>query len=78
MLFRSDGAHFTPTTFEEKNCFQLLNDLDHVGGLVKGSLMSKKFMQNEIWSVLEPLKYLRNSCSDRLMLANDPSAFEVI
>ena len=32
----SGGAHFTPTTAEERKCFQLLNDLDHVGGFVKG------------------------------------------
>ena len=31
----SDEGQFTPQTAEEKNCFQLLNDLDHVGGFVK-------------------------------------------
>ena len=40
----SNGAQFTPETTEEKNCFQLLNDLDHVGGFVKGSITSKKHM----------------------------------
>ena len=38
------GAQFLPTTTEEKNCFRLLNDLDHIGGFVKGSIMSKKHM----------------------------------
>jgi hypothetical protein len=33
---------FLPATSEEKNCFQLLHDLDHVGGFVKGSITSKK------------------------------------
>ena len=40
---------------EEKDCFWLLNDLDHVGGFVKGSIMSKKHMQNEIWSIISQL-----------------------
>ena len=44
-----------PETTEEKNCFQLLNDLDHVGGFVKGSITSKKHMQNEIWSMISQL-----------------------
>ena len=50
-----EGAHFSPTTVEEKKCFQLLNDLDHVGGFVKGSITSKKHMRNEIWSMISHL-----------------------
>ena len=48
----SNGTWFSPTTLEEKNCYQLLNNLDHVGGFVKGSITSKKYMQNEIWSMI--------------------------
>src|ERR1700719_1107780 len=33
-------------TDEEKLCFQLIKDLDHAGGHVKGSLTSKKYMHN--------------------------------
>ncbi len=33
---------------QEKNCFQLLRDLDHVGGKVQGSLTSKKYMCHEL------------------------------
>ena len=51
----SDGGHFTPRTTEEKKCFQLLNDLDHVGGFVKGSITSKKYMRNEMWSMISQL-----------------------
>jgi helitron helicase-like protein len=51
----SDGARFTPSTTEEKKCFQLLTDLDHVGGFVKGSITSKKHMRNEIWSMISQL-----------------------
>ena len=51
----SKGEHFTPSTSEEKKCFQLLNDLDHVGGFVKGSITSKKHMRNEIWSMISQL-----------------------
>jgi hypothetical protein len=41
-----------PETDEEKLCFQLIKDLDHVGGQVKGSVTSKKYMRNEIWSLI--------------------------
>lgn len=51
----SNRAHFTPNTTEEKKCFQLLNDLDHVGGFVKGLITSKKHMRNEIWSMISHL-----------------------
>ena len=36
---------------EEKACFAILNDLDHVGGHVKRSITNKKYMRNEIWSL---------------------------
>jgi hypothetical protein len=42
------GERVIPETDEEKLCFQLIKDLDHVGGHVKGSLTSKKYMRNEI------------------------------
>jgi hypothetical protein len=37
---------------EEKDCLQLIHDLDHIGGHVKGSITSKKYMRNEIWSLI--------------------------
>ncbi len=42
----------TPVTAEEKNCFQLLNDLDKVAEKVEGSLTSKRHMRNELWSLV--------------------------
>jgi hypothetical protein len=44
-------------TQQEEQCFQLLRDLDHVAGPVKGSNTSKKWMRNEIWSLI----YLRGA-----------------
>ena len=41
-----------PVTEQEKACYQLISDLDHVGGHVKGSMTSKKYMQNGIWSLI--------------------------
>ena len=41
-----------PETQDEKNCFQLLKDIDHVGKHVKGSITNKKIMRNEIWSLI--------------------------
>src|SRR6202040_452152 len=37
---------------EEKDCLQLIHDLDRVGGNVKGSITSNKYMRNEIWSLI--------------------------
>jgi len=37
---------------DEKYCLQLIHDLDHIGGHVKGSITSQKYMQNEIWSLI--------------------------
>jgi hypothetical protein len=47
-----DGENVKPETDEEILCFQLIKDLDHVGGHVKGSITSKKYMRNEIWSLI--------------------------
>ena len=47
----ASGEHVKPTSQEEKDCFQLIKDLDHVAGKVQGSLTSKKYMRNEIWSL---------------------------
>ncbi|PPQ76733.1 hypothetical protein CVT26_004427, partial [Gymnopilus dilepis] len=46
------GEHVVPVTEDEKHCFSLLDELDHVGGNVQGSLTSKKYMRNEIWSLI--------------------------
>lgn len=41
-----------PQNKDEEQCFQLMKDLDHVAGPVKGSNTSKKWMRNEIWSLI--------------------------
>ena len=46
------GEHVKPETDEEKACYQLIGDLDAVGGHVSGSLAKKKHMQNEVWSLI--------------------------
>ena len=48
----SRGDRVRPTTDEEKSCYQLISDLDHVAGHVQGSITSKKYMHNEIWSLI--------------------------
>lgn len=48
----STGDNFKLESDEEKNCFQVLKDLDHVSGKVQGSTTSKKYMRNEIWSLI--------------------------
>ena len=37
---------------EEKDCLQIIHHLDHIGGHVKGSITRKKYMRNEIWSLI--------------------------
>src|SRR6202011_3601305 len=51
----SRGDRVRPETSEEKACYALISDLDHVGGHVQGSLTSKKYMRNEIWSLISYL-----------------------
>ncbi|KAF9470701.1 hypothetical protein BDN70DRAFT_788094, partial [Pholiota conissans] len=46
------GERVTPVTDQEKMCFTILQDLDHVGGHIQGSLTNKKYMRNEIWSLV--------------------------
>ncbi len=47
-----EGIRVIPTTEEERDCFQLINDLDHVAYKVSGSLTSKKYMRNEVYSLM--------------------------
>ena len=39
-------------TQEEKDCLHRIHDLDRIGGHVKGSITSKKYMKNGIWSLI--------------------------
>ena len=51
---KKDGfAH--PENDEESQCYKLLNDLDFVGSKVNGSVTQKKYMRNEIWSMISYL-----------------------
>ena len=47
----TSGEHVQPQTEHEKLCYGILRDIDHVGGHVPGSLTSKKYMRNEVWSM---------------------------
>ena len=57
-----------PENEEEEKCFQLMKDVDHVAGPVKGSNTSKKWMRNEIWSLIyhrgAPFWYITISPAD--------------
>ena len=46
------GERVKPKTDAEKACFRVLSDIDTVGGRVKGSLTSKKYMRNDVWSLI--------------------------
>ena len=64
----SKGELVKPSNQEETDCFQLIRDLDHIGGKVSGSITSKKYMRNEIWSLIAqegaPLWYITLSPAD--------------
>ncbi|KAH9829025.1 uncharacterized protein C8Q71DRAFT_799857 [Rhodofomes roseus] len=46
-----DGHHYKPETQAEKDCYQLIQDIDHVAHKVQGSLTNRKYMRNEIWAL---------------------------
>ncbi|TFK60851.1 hypothetical protein BDN72DRAFT_722416, partial [Pluteus cervinus] len=46
------GEYIRPANDSEQECFQVIKDLDHINGRVYGSTTSKKYMQNEIWSLV--------------------------
>jgi hypothetical protein len=48
----SSSEYTTAETEEEKKCFQVIKDLNHIAGNVKGSITSKKYMRNKIWSLV--------------------------
>ena len=49
------GEHVDTQTDTERQCFQLIRDLDAVSGRMHGSTTSKKYMRNEIWSLINHL-----------------------
>ena len=51
----SEGEWVKPETDEENLYFDLINDLDHVNGHVQGLITQKKYMHNEIWSLVSYL-----------------------
>ncbi|KAH7908100.1 hypothetical protein BJ138DRAFT_1013469, partial [Hygrophoropsis aurantiaca] len=63
-----EGIDCPAETDMEKQCYQLLRDVDHVGGHVEGSLTNKKYMRSEIWSLISykgaPSWYITLSPSD--------------
>ena len=64
----SDGEIVKPSTEDESTCFQLIRDLDHIDGKVSGSITSKRYMRNEIWSLIAylgaPVWYITLSPAD--------------
>ena len=48
----ASGEKVIPQSQAEKDCFQVIRDLDNVSSRVDGSLTSKKYMRSEIWSLM--------------------------
>ena len=47
-----EGEKVKPETGDEKLCFKLINELDHVNGHVPRSISQEKYMKNEIWTLI--------------------------
>ncbi|KAI0037257.1 hypothetical protein FA95DRAFT_1462212, partial [Auriscalpium vulgare] len=64
----SDNETITDKTPEEKRCFQILDDLDHVGAHVPGSRTMRKYERTEIWAITSyvgaPLWYITFAPAD--------------
>jgi hypothetical protein len=48
----SQNVHVKPERDAEKLCYKLMSDLEVISGHVQGSPASKKYMRNEIWSLI--------------------------
>ena len=82
----SIGDVVKPSTEDERACFQLICDLDSVDGGVSGSIASKKYMCNEIWSMITysgaPVWYITLSPADNkhpicLYFADNKEKFDI-
>jgi hypothetical protein len=82
----ADGETVKPTTEDERSCFQLIRDLDHINGKVSGSVTSKKYMRTEIWSLIAymgaPFWYITLSPADNkhplcLYFADNVESFNI-
>ncbi|KAI4517649.1 hypothetical protein K525DRAFT_146327, partial [Schizophyllum commune Loenen D] len=47
-----EGETVQPETEDERTCFEIIKNLDYIGGHVQGSATAKKYMRNEIWSLI--------------------------
>ena len=82
----SEGESVKPSTEHEKECYQIVRDLDHINGKVQGSITSKKYMRSEIWSLIAymgaPMWYITLSPADNkhplcLYFADNKETFNV-
>ncbi|KAJ6611364.1 hypothetical protein B0H10DRAFT_1804384 [Mycena sp. CBHHK59/15] len=46
----AEGEYVKPQTEQEKDCFDLMHDLDGIGAHVPGAATSKHHQRNQIWS----------------------------
>ena len=87
VLRLQNGEHIKPASPAEKQCYEVIKDLDHISGHVEGSDTSQKFMNNEAWSLVSyigaPTWYITFSLADEkhpiaLYYANTKETFHPI
>ncbi|EJD37255.1 hypothetical protein AURDEDRAFT_42212, partial [Auricularia subglabra TFB-10046 SS5] len=47
--------HWKPESEQEKTCYRILTELDMVNAHVPGSVASKRYQRNELWSMISSL-----------------------
>lgn len=47
-----EGEQVVPQTDDEKACYRLMDQIDHVSGRIHGSTAAKKMRRNELWSLI--------------------------
>lgn len=47
-----EGERVVPCTDDERTCFSIMDQVEHIGGSIQGSLASKKNMRSELWSLV--------------------------
>ncbi|KZS86367.1 hypothetical protein SISNIDRAFT_476482 [Sistotremastrum niveocremeum HHB9708] len=80
------GERVVPTSTEEKECFKVLDDLNHMGSFVPGSHGTKRDMKRELWSLVSyvgaPSWFITFTPSDlnhplALYMADNEQRFEI-
>ena len=69
------GERIKGKSQDEKDCLQLIHDLDHVGGHVKGSITSKNICEMKFGLQLHPKELHLGTLHYPLLITSTPSLY---